>query len=305
MNKEVYVAKKKISVGTWAYIWGGYADKPIPFPTVVQRLAAMKFDGIEFGAFDPHYGPGDYTNRAKRLDIKKMLDDHNLGISGIAGAFSGVPALINPNDYIDQVKRQIEVCLDMGIPKLRVDTNAPPTEIPGGLDYETCFWRYAYVWHRAAEVCAQNGIKLIWEFEPGFLFNKPSEVARLCYAVDHANFGVLFDSCHAYMCAVMASRQMGEKETLPGGVVQFAHMLTGKISHVHFIDSDGTLHGEETSTHAPFGQGVLDFPSIVKALYDAGYTDEWWPIDLCFWEGALEATAPAKKFMDDLAAKYG
>ena len=41
------MGKKKISVGTWAYIWGGYADKPIPFPTVVKRLKELKFDGIE------------------------------------------------------------------------------------------------------------------------------------------------------------------------------------------------------------------------------------------------------------------
>jgi hypothetical protein len=43
----------------------------------------------------------------------------------------------------------------------------------------------------------------------------------------------------------------------------------------------------------------------VKALDEAGYTDDWWPMDLCFWPQALEATAPAKKFMDELVAKYG
>ena len=98
---------------------------------------------------------------------------------------------------------------------------------------------------------------------------------------------------------------MGEKETLPGGVVQFAHMLTGWIKHVHFIDSDETLHDDDTCTHAPFGKGILDFPSIVQALYDAGYNEEWWPIDLCFWEGALEATARRRRSWMSLVAKYG
>ncbi len=74
---------------------------------------------------------------------------------------------------------------------------------------------------------------------------------------------------------------------------------------IHFIDSDGTLHGEETSTHAPFGQGVLEFEPITKAILAAGYDDEWWPIDLCFWSNALEATGPAKAFMDTLAARFG
>jgi sugar phosphate isomerase/epimerase len=242
----------------------------------------------------------------KRKAVRKLLDDHGLGVSGIAADFGKVPPMLaNPADYIDVVMQHVDICHDLGTNKMRTDIIVPPTSIPGGMDYETCFWRTAETFRRAAETAGRYGVKFVWEFEPGFLFNKPSEIARMAYAVDHPNFGVLFDSCHAHMCAVVGSRQMGEKENLPGGVVQFAHMLTGKINHVHFIDSDETLHDGETSTHAPFGQGVLDFPSIVKALYDAGYTDEWWPMDLCYWPGAMEATGPAKEYMDGLVAKYG
>lgn len=296
---------KKISIGGWAYIWGGYEEDPIPLPKVLDRLEELDFDGVEMAAFPPHLDPKEYDTQAKRKEIKKMLDDHGLEVSGLAANFGAVPpATAKPTDYIEVVKTNLDICHDLDIPKLRVDTVSPPTEIPGGMDYETCFWRVAQVWNRAADVCANEGVQLIWEFEPGFLFNKPSEVVRMVYAVDHPNFTVLFDSCHAYMCAVIGARQMGEKETLPGGVTQFAHMLTGKIGHVHFIDSDETLHDGETSTHAPFGQGVLDFDEIVKALEEAGYTDEWWPIDLCFWPNALDVTESAKAFMDDLVAKH-
>ena len=300
------MGKKKISVGTWAYIWGGYADKPIGLETVVKGLQDLKFDGVEFGVFAPHLSLEDAKDRKKRLAVKKLLDDHGLGVSGIAADFGAVPPMLcNPADYLDVVMLHAEICHDLGTNKMRTDTIVGPTEIPGGMDYETCFWRTAQVFRRAAEVAGAQGVKFVWEFEPGFLYNKPSEIARMAYAVDHPNFGVLFDSCHAHMCAVVGARQTGEKETLPGGVVQFAHMLTGKINHVHFIDSDNTLHDNHTSTHAPFGQGVLNFDEIVRALFDAGYHDEWWPMDLCFWPQALEATAPAKKFMDELVAKYG
>ena len=300
------MGKKKISVGTWAYIWGGYSDKPIPLEEVVKGLQAMEFDGVEFGVFAPHMSLEESKDPKKRKAVRKLLDDHGLGVSGIAADFGKVPPMLaNPQDYIDVVMQHVDICHDLGTNKMRTDTIVPPTAIPGGLDYETCFWRTAETFRRAAETAGRYDVKFVWEFEPGFLFNKPSEIARMCYAVDHPNFGVLFDSCHGHMCAVVGSRQMGEKETLPGGVVQFAHMLTGKINHVHFIDSDETLHDGETSTHAPFGQGVLDFPSIVQALYDAGYNDEWWPMDLCFWPGAMEATGPAKKYMDDLVAKHG
>jgi sugar phosphate isomerase/epimerase len=292
---------KKSSIGGWAYIWGGYSEEPVPLEDVVIKLSELGFDGIEMAAFPPHLEP---NTREKRIEVKKMFDKHNLKISGLAAPFPS-PATSKDEEYLEAVKKNLEVCIDMDIPKLRVDTVDPPTGIPGGMDYETCFAKVASVWNKAAGVCEKEGVKLIWEFEPGFLFNKPSEVVRMAYKVDHPNFSILFDSCHAYMCAVMASRQLGEKETLPKGVVQFAYMLTGKIGHIHLIDSDETLHDNETSSHAPLGTGKINFDEVIPAIMDAGYDDQWWTIDLCFWPKALEVTADCKVFLDDLIKKYG
>lgn len=293
--------KKKTSIGAWAYIWGGYEEEPIPLTTVVKKLSSLGFDGIEFAAFAPHLEP---NTKEKRQEIKKLFDDHGLEVSGVAAPFPS-PATATKDEYLEAVKGNLEICADIGIPKLRVDTISPPTEIPDGMDYETCFSKVADAWNSAAELCQKQDVKLIWEFEPGFLFNKPSEVVRMVYKVDHPNFSIMFDSCHAYMCAVVGARQLGEKETLPGGVVQFAHMLTGKIGHIHLIDSDGTLHDDETSTHAPLGTGILDFDTIMPAIKEAGYDDEWWPIDLCFWADALEVTASNKTYLDQLIKKFG
>ncbi len=292
---------KKSSIGGWAYIWGGYSEAPIPLEDVVKKLSDLGFDGIEMAAFPPHLEP---NTKEKRMEIKNLLKKYSLEVSGLAAPFPS-PATSKEEDYLKAIKDNLQICIDLEIPKLRVDTVEPPTKIPDGMDYETCFSKIASVWNKSAEICAKEGIKLIWEFEPGFLFNKPSEVVRMVYKVDHPNFSVLFDSCHAYMCSVMASRQLGEKETLPKGVVQFAYMLTGKIGHIHLIDSDGTLHDNETSTHAPLGTGKLNFDEIIPAILDAGYKDEWWTIDLCFWPKALDATSDCKKFLDNLIEKYG
>ncbi len=297
---------KKISVGTWAYIWGGYSDKPVALPEVAKKLQEYKFDGVELGIFAPHLSLEDAADLNKVREVKKLLDDHGLGVSGIAADFGAVPPpYASLPDYIDVVLKHVEICQILGTNKIRTDTIVDPDKIPLGPDYEKAFWRTAHLFRIASDVAGKHGVKFIWEFEPGFFVNKPSEIVRMCNAVGHPNFGVLFDSCHAHMVAVIGARQPGEKEILPGGVVQFAHMLTGWIKHVHFIDSDETLHDGHTSTHAPFGQGVLNFGEIVKAIEDAGYHDEWWPIDLCFWASALEATGPAKKFMDELAAAHG
>jgi sugar phosphate isomerase/epimerase len=295
------MGRKKIAVGTWAYIWGGYSDHPIPLPIVIKKLKELGFDGVELGIFPPHFEP---NTKEKRAEIKRMLDDAGLGISGL-GAPVPSPITTPLKDYLDVVKFHVEMAHEFGVTKVRTETKDPPTGIPGGLDYETAFSRCAETWHAAAEVCAAGGVRYAWEFEPGFLFNKPSEVVRMTWRVDHPAFTVMFDSCHGYMCSVVGARQLGEKETLPGGVVQFIHMLTGKIGAVHFIDSDGTLHDNETSTHAPFGRGRLDFDQVTRALLEAGYDDEWWPIDLCFWSNALEETGPAKRFMEKLVDRFG
>ena len=137
------------------------------------------------------------------------------------------------------------------------------------------------------------------------MLNKPSEVVEVYKGVAEQNFSLMFDTCHAQMCAVNGARHMGQKEILKGGIIEFIGMVKDMIGIVHLIDSDNTLHGDETSTHAPFGQGVLNFDEIIPALLNkANYKGDWWEIDLCFWPDAWNATEMCKKFVDGLNAKY-
>jgi sugar phosphate isomerase/epimerase len=122
--------------------------------------------------------------------------------------------------------------------------------------------------------------------------------------VNHPNFSLLFDTSHAYLCSSVGARQAGRKEILDGGIWEFIRLCKGKIGHLHLADSDGTLHDEETSTHAPLGSALLDFNSIIPALIDAGYDEEWCVLDLCYWPGALEAAIENKGFFDNLLAKH-
>ena len=140
----------------------------------------------------------------------------------------------------------------------------------------------AKAWHQAAAVCQQAGVKLVWEFEPGFWLNKPSEVFNIVETVDHDNFKVLFDTSHAYMCAVVGVRQQGEKEVLSGGVVEFAKKLSGHIGHFHLIDSDGSLHNDETSTHTPFGEGNINFVKVISSMKNEVDQLPYWCFDFCF-----------------------
>ena len=190
-------------------------------------------------------------------------------------------------------------CDRLGISILRVDTVISPSDLPAGV-YEERFARLAQTWNRAAELASQESVLLVWEFEPGFWLNRPSEVLRLIEAVAHPNFRVLFDTSHAYTGAVVGARQGSDPELLAGGVEEYARLLQPYLGHLHLIDSDGGLHDEETSEHLPFGAGRVDFPSALRALRPSLDTLPWWTVDFCFCPTTERDARTAVPFVRDL-----
>jgi len=297
---------KRISIGSWAYSIGPYAEKPVPWEEVVGRLKALGFDGVELGGFSIHPNPDNHKTRESRERLKEAMRRAGLAWSGLAANLWG-EKLINTADnakYVREFRKNLKFCVDLGIPGIRVDTVQPPTVLET-MDRGLARKRVVQTWRRCAREAAEAGVYVTWEFEPGFAFNKPSDIARIVEEVDHDNFGVMFDACHAHMVAAVGARQPGRRETLPGGAVELAQRLRGKINHIHLIDSDGTLHDNETSTHAPFGEGAIDFDRLLPELNQSGCPHDWWTIDLCFWPNAWEVTERCKRAIDELNRRHG
>jgi sugar phosphate isomerase/epimerase len=290
----------KISLGSWAFSFGPFADNPIPFEKTVKRLSDAGYDGIEICGFPPHVTLDKYPDAASRQELVQFLKDHRLGVSGYAADFTSANPVAegNKQKYLDLFKRNTQMCVDIGSPAIRVDSIAAPGSIEEK-DYAAAFDRLADVWRDSAEIARKAGIRLVWEFEPGFAFNKPSEILAMHTKVSHPNFNLMFDTSHAYMCGVVGARQHGPKETLPGGVPEFLKKLEGRISAIHLIDSDGTLHGDETSTHRPFGEGKIDFKTLAPRLL-AVPNIEWWCIDMCFWAGSWELVESSLAYVRQL-----
>ncbi len=287
----------KISLGSWAFTFGPYADHPVSFAATVKRLAEAGVDGIEICGFPPHVTLDQYPNRESRRPVVELLREYGLGVSGYAADFSTVNPVApgNHDRYLALFRQNLEMCVDLGSPALRVDSVAAPGSIEDR-DYQAAFDRLAGTWREAAQMAQDSGAMLVWEFEPGFAFNKPSEILTLHQQVAHANFRLMFDTSHAYMCGVVGARQHGAKEVLHGGVAEFLRKLEGRIGAIHLIDSDGTLHGEETSTHRPFGEGYIDFAGLAPELL-AVPGIEWWCIDMGFWAGSWELVESSLGFV--------
>ncbi|MDE3180345.1 MAG: sugar phosphate isomerase/epimerase [Acidobacteriota bacterium] len=297
----------KISIGSWAYCFGPYQQNPVPFETVIKKLGDLNFDGVELGGFPPHPSPAQLDTKEKRAELKKKVAGEGLAFSGLAADLWSFPIVTQHDNskWMSAFESNLEFANDLGIDCIRVDSVSPPDVfIKENIDPALGWERLVKTFQDAAERAANRGVRVVWEFEPGFAFNKPSEIIRLPHDVGHKNFSVLFDTCHAHICAAVGARQPGEKETLPGGAAELLAKLQGRIGHFHLIDSDGTLHNNETSTHAPFGQGVLDFDVLIPELLRSGRPSDWWTIDLCFWPNAWEVTAQAKEFLDGMARKY-
>jgi sugar phosphate isomerase/epimerase len=297
----------QLSIGSWAYCFGPYKDRPVPFDTVIEKLGRLGFDGVELGGFAPHPSPASFDTPGKRGELRRNVADHGLKFSGLAADLWSCPIIPveNNSQWMATFESNLQFASDLGIDCIRVDSVSPPDIFDRErLDPKLGWQRLVNTFRVAAQKAADRGIQMVWEFEPGFAFNKPSEILRLPEDVGHKNFSVLFDTCHAHICAAIGARQPGEKETLPGGALELLTRLRGKIGHIHLIDSDGTLHHGETSTHAPFGQGVLDFDLLIPQLLRSGCPSPWWTIDLCFWPDAWEVTSQAKTYLEGMARQF-
>lgn len=294
---------KKISIGSWAYTMGAFADNPILLPELCAELGKLNFDGISMGGFKPHANPSLYDTPEKRAELKKLLADNNLEVADYAADLWSVDSFKQNDQWLALFDESVRFMSQMGYKIIRIDSGTQPI-LPDGWTYDDAKDFVKTQFKKCARRAAEDGIEVVWEFEPGFIVNEPKNVLEVAADVGEKNFSVLFDTCHGYMSSVIGARHIEEGCTLSGGILEFIDMLKGKIGFVHVIDSDGTLNDQGTSTHNPFGTGKINFDEVIPAILAAGYTTDWWAIDLCEWPDAWRVTAESKAFMDKLNEKY-
>ena len=275
----------KISLGSWAFSFGPYAADPIPFEAVAIRLSAAGYDGIDVSGFPPHVTLEKYPARKSRMELVRFLEDHRLGVSGYSADFSAVNPLIKENErqYLDLLRRNVQMAFDIGSPTLRVDT-VSGARLPARQRIRSFVPSPFANLGEGAEMAQNAGVRLVWEFEPGFVFNKRGRDRADASGSAASEF---FHHVRYLACLhVRGSGRApaGKRDMVPGGVAEFLDKLQGRIGAIHLIDSDGTLHHDETSTHRPFGEGLIDFDRLAPKLL-AVPNIEWWTIDMASGPG--------------------
>jgi len=291
----------KVSIGSWAFCVGPYHDQPIDFHTVVHKLQHLGFDGVELCGFPPYPTPYSHPTKASREKLRKSLASHDLAVSGLAADLWKCPIISTPDSgpFVAEFARNLTFAEDLGIETIRVDSvEGPDIFEQTGTDRKVGRDRLVKAFDLCAKLAADRGVTVAWEFEPGFAFHAPAEVVEMTDAVralGNPNFGVLFDTVNAHVCA---------KDALPGGALELLTQLQGKVAHVHLADSDNTINELKLATHAPFGKGVLNFDELIPAILAANPMSGWWCVDLAFCPDAWDATPEVKHFLDAMRQKY-
>jgi len=109
----------------------------------------------------------------------------------------------------------------------------------------------------AADACADAGITLLLENEPGFLAAAPEEILALLRAVDHPNLFVNWDPCNS---------NVFETEALNAGLKKlFPH-----LRHVH-VKNGRLAPGELLARCCRLRDGDIDWPAHLEQLAWLGY----------------------------------
>ncbi len=107
---------------------------------------------------------------------------------------------------------------------------------------------------RVTDVAEQRGMQLAFEPEPGMLVETNEQYSRLAEQVGSPRFGLTIDIGHV---------QCVEEDSIADHLRRRAKPLC----NVHIADMRRGVH-----EHLRFGEGEIDFPPVMAALREIGYT---------------------------------
>ena len=81
--------KAKISIGSSAFAIGAYERNPIPFDTVIRRLADLQFDGVELFGARPYGHPDDFPSLQSRQEFHRTLAQSDCSVARRAASPRG------------------------------------------------------------------------------------------------------------------------------------------------------------------------------------------------------------------------
>lgn len=186
-------------------------------PTILKRLEALKFQGVELRTSHAHKVEVNLTP-AQRRDVKKMFEDSPVELAGLGSAFeyqSTNPAEVAKN--IEGTKEYVRLAHDLGAPGVKVRPNG----VPKGADLDATLRQIGRALHQVGEDAEGFGVEVRVEVHGGTTQLLPN-LAKIIRYADHPNVYVCWNS--------------NPTDVVNGSIKENFALVADKVREVHLRD---------------------------------------------------------------------
>lgn len=241
-----------------------FADRTMDVPSFVRTCAALGLDAIELntGYLD--------QDAATPSDIKALAVSYALDVCALAPeTMVYVPDTDGVRAYTRHLLAQVELCVELGAPILRVNTGQPPDgmhQAPGVSADQVYAWAVD-AFRRVARAAAERGVQLAVENHYA-LTRTSSDTRRFIRDVGEPNVGVNIDTGNSWETPY-AVKEAVASGSGTSGLVPFEdpYALIAQLAP-QMIFSHCKIFGLSRDGR---NDVVLDYGRILRSLAAAGY----------------------------------
>lgn len=239
----------------------GVFSSSLAIPDPIEALKKAKEIGIGVVQVGPL--PEEWYGVEGRERLKRVAEELGLELSAVCVAYKGedysdmekvreTVGLTNPRflpERMEHTKRVVEFALFLGVDKITLHIGVIPRDMEAP-EYE----RLLEVAKEIADYCGERNI--IFALETGQ--ETAEEQREFIERTGRPNVKVNFDPANMILYGT-------------GRPVEAIGVLGPYIVHTHAKDGKWPIEEGKLGEEAPLGEGEVDVPAYVKALYDAGY----------------------------------
>ena len=158
-------------------------------PTLLKRLAALQYEGVELRTSHAHKVEVD-LDKSRRQEVKQMFADSMVALAGLGSAFeyqATDPAVVRKN--IEGTKEYVRLAHDLGAPGVKVRPNG----IPRGADLDATLRQIGRALHEVGEDAEGFGVEIRVEVH-GAVTQLLPNIAKIMAYADHPNVFVCWNS---------------------------------------------------------------------------------------------------------------
>ena len=242
-----------ISYCTWGMM-------KVQIEQAIPAIAKIGYHAIEL-AVTPNW-PTDLVtlDAPKRALIRRLLNEHGLALSAVAGhtSFCEDDAERNSANML-RLRQSLDLAVELATPLTGSSTGDPPilcSLIGGGIpDWDVQKERIAERVHSLGEYAASIGAILAVEPHSGTAFETPEKALWLMQTVNHPAVRLNFDISHFDIIGI--------------GIDECVPPLAPWSVHTHVKDQRGIFPNHEFLTP---GSGPFNFVHYLSAMEKAGFT---------------------------------